>query len=298
VQKENVMSGRVSIGARSFIRAGLLAVIAVAGVSNAAHASAEYRVWYFDDNFDTYDAGDVTDGWTKLVPPAWACGIVFYDPSYYRWVNSDGNTIDSDNFNKDVRVWIGKPGCSEALGIEYADDSQDFPHEIGGSYMEITTNYAFQWVDDEGGYPSCGACVGPGSITYFPEDIDWAHIVASEFKTVSPSLLDPRLQSRALRGIGQLGQHTAALFPALQAQVTNRRSAHLLADLEPSVRALEDAALRNLYDARRLVSSCLSQAELGRFADAFAACAVGGERLDAADSLVHSAQFTFQLPPR
>ena len=283
---------------RLFIRICLLTAMAVAGASTAAHASAQYRVWYFDDNFNTYNAGDVTDGWTKLVPPAWACGILFYDPSYYRWVNSDGVTIDDGNFNKDVRVWIGKPGCPQSLEIEYSDGSQNFPHESGGSYMEITTNYAFQWINEDGGWPVCGACVGPNDVTYFPNHIDWAQIVASEFKTVSPSLLDSRLRSRALTGIGQLGKHVAALVPALQTQVAYRRAIYLLADLEPSVRALEDAALRSLSDASRLVSSCLTQAQQGRLVDAFASCAVGGDRLEAADSLVHSAQYTFQRPSR
>jgi hypothetical protein len=282
----------------SFIRVCLLTVMAVTGVSTAARASADYRVWYFDDNFNTYNEGDVTDGWTKLVPPEWACGILFYDPSYYRWVNSDGVTIDDGNFNKDVRVWMGIPGCSESLGIEYSDNSQSFPHESGGSYMEISTNYGFSWINDEGGWPSCGECVGPDDISYFPDRVDWARIVASEFTTVKPSLLDSRLRSRSVKAINQLGQHVAALLPALYEQVVNRRTAHPLADLEPSVRALEDAALVNLYYATRLVSSCQSQAQLGRFADAYAVCTIGGDYLDAADSLVHSAQSTFQRPPR
>ena len=110
------MTKHVWIRVRSLVRIWLLTVMAVAGVSATAQASAHHRVWYFDDNFNTYNAGDVTDGWTKLVPPAWACGILFYDPSYYRWVNSDGVTIDDGNFNKNVRVWMGKPGCSESLG--------------------------------------------------------------------------------------------------------------------------------------------------------------------------------------
>jgi hypothetical protein len=282
----------------SFIRVCLLTVLAVAGVSTAAHASAHYRVWYFDDNFNTYNEGDVTDGWTKLVPPAWACGILFYDPSYYRWVNSDGNNIGDGNFNKDVRVWTGKPGCSESLGIEYSDNSQSFPHQVGGSYMEITTNYGFSWIDDEGGWPSCGACVGPDELTYFPDRVDWAHIVASEFLTVKPSLLDSRLRSRSVKAIGQLGQHVAELFPALQAQVMKRRATYLLGDLETPVRALENAALSNLYYSLRMVSTCMSQAQLGRFSDAYAACTVGGELLDATDSLVNSAQSSFQKPPR
>jgi hypothetical protein len=282
----------------SFIRICLLTVIAVAGPSTATHASAAYRVWYFDDNFNTYNAGDVTDGWTKLVLPDWACGILFYDPSYYRWVNSDGNTIEEGNFNKNVRVWTGKAGCSEGLGIEYSDNSQSFPHEIGGSYMEIFTNYAFQWIDDAGGWPDCGACVGPGVITYFPEDVDWAQIVVSEFKTVKPSLLDSRLRSRSVSAIGQLGQHVAAVLPALRAQIVRRRTVRVLGDLELPVRALEDAAIGNLDYATRLVSTCLSQAQVGRFADAYIACTTGGELLEAADSLVHSAQYTFQRPSR
>ena len=281
-----------------FIRICLLVLTAVAGFSSTAHAMADYRVWYFDDNFDTYNEGDVTDGLTKLVPPEWACGILFYDPSYYRWVNSNGNNIGDGNFNKDVRVWLGKPGCSESLGIEYSDDSQSFPHVAGGSYMEISTHYGFSWINDEGGWPFCDYCVAPGGLTYFQDHIDWAHIVASEFMTVKPSLLDGRLRSHSIVAIEQLGKNVAALFPQLRAEVVRRRSVHPLKDREPSVRALEDAALTNLYQAIRMVSGCLSQAKLGRFADAYAACTVGGEHLDAADSLVRSAQSTFQLPPR
>ena len=198
----------------SFIRVCLLVLAVVAGFSSTAHAMADYRVWYFDDNFDTFNEGDVTDGYTKLIPPAWACGILFYDPSYYRWVNSNGNNIGDGNFNKDVRVWLGKPGCSESLGIEYSDDSQSFPHVVGGSYMEISTHYGFSWINDDGGWPFCDDCVGPDELTYFPDHIDWAHIVASEFMTVKPSLLDGRLRSHSIKAIEQLGKNVAALFPA------------------------------------------------------------------------------------
>jgi hypothetical protein len=166
----------------SFIRVFLLTVLAVSGLSTAAHASAEYRVWYFDDNF-----------------------------------------------NEDVRVWLGKPGCSESLGIECSDNSQSFPHESGGSYMEINTNYGYSWINDEGGWPTCGNCVGP--------------------------------DDRSVRAIDRLGKDVAALLPALRAQVIRRRAVYLLADLEPSVRALEDAALANLHDASQLVSSCMAQGE-------------------------------------
>ena len=88
---------------------------------------ADYRVWYFDDNFNTYNEGDVTDGLTKLIPPAWACGILFYDPSYYRWVNSNGNNIGDGNFNKDVRVWLGQAGV---FGVAW--------HRIFGRQSELS----------------------------------------------------------------------------------------------------------------------------------------------------------------
>jgi hypothetical protein len=288
------MSAHLWTGLRSFVTAGVLAVAAVVGFPSAAHASAAYRVWYFDDNFNTYNAGDVSDGWTKLVPPGWACGLVFDDPSYYRWVDGDGVTIDSDDFNKDVRVWIGKPGCSEGLSIEYADNSQSFPHVPGGSYMEITTDHGFSWIDDTGGHPSCGACVGPDDITYFPDDVDWAEIVVSAFKTVGVTLLDTRLRADAAAAIDRLGRQVDALYPALQAQVAMRRRAVLLGDLEAAVRPLEDAAVRFVSDASRLVATCSSQARLGKFSDAFAACTVSSDRLDAAGPLIRSAQYTFQ----
>lgn len=281
-----------------FIRICLLALLAVAGFSSTAHAMADYRVWYFDDNFNTYNEGDITDGWTKLVPPDWACGILFYDPSYYRWVDSNGVNIGDGDFNKNVRVWIGKPGCSEDLAIEYSDGSLSFPHESGGSYMEISTHYAFQWINDDGGWPTCGECVGPNTLTYFPDDVGWAQIVVNEFKTVKPSLLDTRLRSRSVSAIEALGKDVAALRPALRAEVIGRRKTHSLEELEPSVRALEDAALVNLYYASQLVSSCLDLAKAGRFSDAYAACSVGEDRVDAADFLIWSARYTFQRPSR
>ena len=282
----------------SFIRVCLLTVMAVVGVNRRTCERRLSRL-VLRRQLQHLQRRRITDGWTKLVPPAWACGILFYDPSYYRWVNSDGNNIGDGNFNKDVRVWTGKPGCSESLGIEYSDNSQSFPRQIGGNYMEISTNYGFSWINDEGGWPTCGdACVGPDELRYFPDRVDWAHIVASEFMTVSLSLLDSRLRSRSVKAIGQLSQHVAALLPDLYAQILKRRSVHVLGDLETPVRALEDASLFNLYYATRLVSSCQSQAQLGRFSDAYASCTMGGEFLDDADSLVHSAQSTFQKPPR
>jgi hypothetical protein len=290
------MARREWIGARSLIIGNLLAVAAVAVFSTAAHASAAYRVWYFDDNFDTFDAGDVTDGLTTLVPPAWACGIVFDDPSYYRWVDSYGVNVGDGNFNKDVRVWLGKPGCSESLNIEYADNSQSFPHVAGGSYMEITTNYGLHWIDNNGSYPSCVGCVGPDQIVYFPDDIDWAQIIVSTFKTVDASLVDSRLRSRAVDAVNRLSKQVAALLPALQEQVTKRRRAHLLGDLEGSVRPLEDAAIGHIYFAGRLLSACSSQAQLGKMTDAFVFCEIAGDQVGAAGSLIKSAQSSFQLP--
>jgi len=290
------MSRWESISPRSFVIGHLLAVAAVTVLSTAAHASAHYRVWYFDDNYNIFNAGDVTDGLTKLVPPAWACGIVFDDPSNYRWVDDYGINIDDGNFNKDVRVWIGKPGCSESLAIECADGSQSFPNVLGGGYMEITTNYGLHWIDNNGSYPSCVGCVGADDLVYFPDDVDWAQIVVSTFKTVDASLLDSRLRPRALDAVRRLTKQVAALLPALQEQVASRRRDHLLGDLEGSVRPLEDAAIGRIYTAGRLLSACSSPVQLGKMTAAFVLCEVAGDQVDAADSLIRSAQSSFQRP--
>ena len=104
-------------------------------------AFADYRVWYFDDVYETFQLGDVTDGTTLLgPPPPWACGVRFIDPQYYRWVDGYFNTMSSADFYKDVTVWMPLGGgCPGGPTIEYTDGSQSFPHPAGASHMEITS---------------------------------------------------------------------------------------------------------------------------------------------------------------
>jgi hypothetical protein len=292
----NVMANQLWKRIRTGMGSSLLAALILTGSPNAAEASAAYNVWYFDDVFDTFTEGDISDGWTKLVPPAWACGLRFYDPSYYRWVNGYGGTISSEDFAKDVTVWIPKPGCPGDLSIEYTDGSQSFPHVPGASYMEITTNYAVVWVDEDGGWPPCDACVGPGEITYFPEEVDWASLAVSAFKTTAPFLLDARTRSGAIGAVGQLLLQIRAIYPALQAQIADRRRLHPLGDREQSVQTLENAALRGVFDSVRLLEGCSSLSRAGRFVEAYAVCTLAGDSMDAAGSLIQTAQYTFQQP--
>jgi hypothetical protein len=283
--------------ARTMITVGIMA-LAMVGSSTAAQASTAYKVWFFDTNWNTYSAGDITNGWAKLQPPAWACGLRFYTPSYYRWVNSTGNTISSANFNKDVRVWIPKAGCPEPFSIEYVDNSASFPAPLGGSYMEIFSNYGVGWIDANGVRPQCVGCVGPQDLVYFSQDQHWADTVVSAFATISPSLLDSRTRSGAISAVGELQQRVTRLQLELQTQVANRRRVHLLGDLEPSVQAIEDAAQRSVDEALQYLNSCSTQAQQGRFTDAFAACTLGGERMNAAGSLLETAESTFRAESR
>ena len=57
-----------------------LAMVILLGVSTHASA-ATYRIWYYDDDFNTYNPGDVSVGWVKFVPPAWAVAWFVTEPA-------------------------------------------------------------------------------------------------------------------------------------------------------------------------------------------------------------------------
>lgn len=265
----------------------LLAVLPV-----SASASAHYRVWYFDTNFGIFQEGDISDGSTKLNPPGYACGMRFNDPAYYRWINSTGSNIADGNFNKDVVVWFPKPGCPQTSDvlIEYTDGSVTFPHQLGGSYMEITTNYGVRWVDEDGEVPSCN-CTGPSNFKYFmPYDTGTR---LDGIFTLKTALLLPDLQPYTVGNIVALEDDLETLATELQKQVKERRRSDL-GDLEASVRSLEDNARRRLAEAAEDLEACRAEASQTSFVEAYVNCDLGAENISAAASLLDTAQYLFE----
>ncbi len=280
------------------ITAFVLAV--VAGPPRDAFASVAYRVWFFDDVYETYEAGDITQGLSPLLnPPAWACGMWFDNPSYYRWVDGYGGTISSANLSQDVTVWITKGGCPDSFSI--VKGNQVLMPPPGTSYMEITmpsgVGYGARWIDENGEWPFCDGCAVADELTSFPQDINRIDLTLSAYLTVSASVLQTRTQTTVAPTISALSGAVGAIRARISKGITARRQSPL-GDHEPTVRRLEDATVRGLADAERQLDSCASFATQTRYDDAFIACTQSERSLQAAQSLLRSLQSTLNPPPR
>src|SRR5687767_1232945 len=120
------MSQRLSSGRSAIAMAGMMLSVLVL---SSAPAFAEYRGWYAPwDYVGDFQVGDVSEDFTKMFPPATACGLRINTPSYYRWTDDVDGTIASGDLYKDVIIWIDNPGagCSRAFSTRYADGSHTF----------------------------------------------------------------------------------------------------------------------------------------------------------------------------
>jgi hypothetical protein len=288
---------------RQLFAIAALALGITAGSSRGAFASIDYRVWIFDDVYETYQTGDITDGNAPLLsPPDWACGMWFDNPSYYRWVDGYGNTISSANLNDEVTVWVEKPGCPEDFSIVHGNGVIGPP--AGASYMEITfpsgggggtvVYYGARWVDENGEWPFCDGCAVADEMTLLRLDIDAIDVNLSAFRTVSESLLVARLQPGMGGALASLAADIGRRRLAVSQKVAARRSV-TLTDYEKTVRPQEDAALRGLAEAKAQLDSSAALARQKRFGDAFIACTLATRSLEAAQSALRALQLTFSM---
>lgn len=294
------MSGRHWNTRQRLAIAALVLGIMAGSASRALANNVHYRVWYFDDVFETYEPGDITDGSAPLLyPPDWACGMWFDSPSYYRWVDGYGNTMSSANFNDEVTVWIPKPGCPEDFSIVHGNHV--IAHPPGASYMEITfppgggggtvTYYGARWVDSNGQWPVC-FCDGADDFAQLPQEIDLLDVNLSALLTVSESLLNARLQPGAGSAVASLAAEIGRRQQSVSQKVAARRSVPLT-DYEKMIRPLEDAALLGLAEAKALLDSGAALAKLKRFGESLIFCTLAARRLETTQSVLTQIQSTF-----
>ena len=270
-------------------RLTIAALVVLLSAGSASASVAQYRVWYFDAVYETYETGDITAGSSPLyVAPGWACTMRVNDPSYYRWVNEYGGTISSANGEDHITIAVPNPGCP---GFSVHHGNQPLLPPEGASYLEITTSYSHDWLDENGGWPHCGNCTVGDEVTNYPQHTHVLDITLSAHRTVSETVLNQRQQAGVANTIASLAASVARLRLVVSQEIAARRRLAPLADREKSVRVLEDAALRTLASAKRQLDSCAAGAREWRFGDAFVSCTLGGEGLASAHSLLGTLQF-------
>ena len=278
----------------SMARRSLASAAFVVGLiaSSASPAFAAYRVWFFDTVYETYEIGDITAGSSPLyVAPGWACTMRINDPSYYRWVNEYGGTISDADGDHHITIGVSNPGCP---GFTVRHGNQPLLPPEGASYLEISTGYGHDWLDVNGGWPDCGNCVVADEVTNIQRHTHSLDSTLQAHRTVSEAVLNARTQAGVGDTIASLAAAVARLRLSVSQEVAARRRIAPLADREKSIRVLEDAALRTLATAKRQLDSCALGAREWRFDDAFLGCTLGGHGLEAARSLLHTLQFTFE----
>ena len=266
---------------------------------SSSPASAEYRAWFAPwDYIGDFEPGDVSEDFTKMLPPGGACGLRISDPSYYSWTNDVDVVVASGNLGPDVVVWIDHPGCSEPFSVTTADKGTTYAlPENGAVSMNIYTNHAAYWVNNSGHslVAPCGSlCDGPDGYAIPPEDI-WSMLTVSGFADVSGAIVDPLRQSRAFSAVADLALRVGHLRTQLQNRLATRRRTPLSA-LESSVRGLEDAATRTLAAARTAADTCASLVQKGFYIESFAACTKAGRGVEESDSLMRAAWFLYHPP--
>lgn len=279
-------------------------MLAVLGIAAQA-AAGEYRIWYYDDDFNTYDTGDVSVGWEKVVPPAWACSIKIYWPDHYQWVGDYANTLDAGNLNQHVVVSLPRPGCpldgaatDENSGIVVREGNTEIPFVLGTHYLEISGNedLAFNWLDENGSNHACGfGCATlPAGFKY--QKANYAGLIGlgRTFERQQTMMLLPAIQ-KVREAAVRMRKTLAALDAAVRSQIAVRRRSYL-GERETAVRALEDAALGRLKDADWRIAELESYAAQQNVAGALISSDLGSESIAAAGDLLRAAESSF--PPR
>lgn len=291
------------------IRHLLRALALVAGVYAAApplaSAQVEYRLWFYDEA-QIRQMGDLTAGSNgPMVPPSWACGLRFYDIHFQRYADSYGNTVDDSDQAEQVTVWLDRPGCPPGLTLILDDEQQPLPVDFDGvypSWLEVWVpedppTYGVRWIDTNGNWPSCGPCTAADDATDFVKHTHGFYGPLSASNTIAALLLDARRQTKLGPVVAALAAGTERLRLAVSREIVTRRHVPL-ADLETTVRALEDAALRAAADAKRKFDSSASYAGVARYADASMAAAAGRRSLEAAQGLLRELQIRLESPTR
>ena len=279
-----------------------LLTMALLGVS--AQASADvYRIWYYDDDFNTYAAGDFTVGWVKVAPPVWACSIKIYWPDHYYWFGDYDVILEDGDLDPHVTVSLPRQGCpsdgatDENGGIVVRQGNTEIPFVLGTHYLEITGNddLAFNWLDANGSNHPCGAaCATPSVFKYGKVTYSQLNGLGRTFNRQGTKLLLPAVQE--VREAAALMKTTlAALDAEVRGQIAIRRRSNL-GDREASVRALENAALTMIGDAGRRIADLDVYAAQQNLASAFVSADLGSESINAAGELLRAAESSF--PPR
>ena len=283
---------RHNSGRRAAIVLAAMILGVLAGSARSASAMAHYKIWYFDDNNDFYQEGDVSVGGAKMNPPAWACTLRFYGPAYYRWVDGTEQTISSEDLYQDVRVKLPRPGCPENDVVFTLLDGTVIPYQIGASYLEISTHGAINWLDASGSNHACGfACVAPVGFKYLKFNFS-GNAILDGIAGAQGTMFQFRSQSRVPDVVAGLRRQLSQLGVEIQDQIAIRRRT-ALGDREAPVRALEDAALQNLAAAGRKLLDSESRAREWHFEDASAALVIGVEYILAVQAQLNTAQSTF-----
>lgn len=281
-------------------------LLMVAGLAVPAHAAAaEYRIWYYDDDFNTYNAGDVSVSWVKLVPPSWACSLKIYWPDHYEWVGDYANTIASGDLNQHVVVSLPRPNCpvdgaatDENGGIVVREGNTEIPFAVGTHYLNISGNddMAFNWLDENGSNHACGfgCATAPVGFKYLKATYSPLHDLGRTFDRQETMLLLPAVQT-VREAAARMKTTLAGLDAEVRAQIAVRRRSKL-GDRETAVRALEDAALASLGDAGRRLTDLDTYAAQQKLTSAFVSTALGSESVTAASELLRAAESSF--PPR
>jgi len=283
-----------------------LAMVILLGVSTHASA-ATYRIWYYDDDFNTYNPGDVSVGWVKFVPPAWACTLKIYWPDHYSWIGDYANVLEAGNLNQHVTVSLPRPGCpidgaatDENGGIVVREGNTEIPFELGTHYLDIDGNedMALNWLDENGSNHACGfGCATP--------PVGFKYLNAKSFQLVSlgrnfewqqTMLLLPAMQK--VREAAARMRNTITLLSmdvGVPGQIAMRRRSNL-GDWEAGVRALEDAALARLGEAARRIAEVDAFAAQQKLTSAYVSADLGSEAINAVSELLRAAESSF--PPR
>lgn len=234
------------------IRRAVISLAAgLAGLCGGPALASDYHYWYHDDNA-WFQPGDLSLGWQKLTPPAWACGRRFFQGAELKWVGEFANVIHSQEENVAVNVHTrgavggckAKPLVERHFGL---NNQQVIPGPAQGThYLEIDPDAGSHWFDKDGQWPFCGACALPAGFTAAPGDIRWPAL--DRAFGVQLEAVGAGHCKRCWIELQSFTQPVADLRRLVAAEVSRRRL-QSFGELEIAVRQLEDLTLASLDKA-------------------------------------------------
>lgn len=259
------------LNTRTFVRSLSTLLVIVAGSPMAATHDYFVHTEPYNPNGFQQQPWSITVDWlggNELTPPDDACGMRFEGDWLLKWHSDAYGLVDNIPADGEADVWLPQPGCGawSSVVVEPAGGPlYSPPYDFAGYIQVYGKGY---WINANGEklvylhqpcHPMPECILGPQGFVRN----GWSDGMGYPIQQIKFAV--DLLDSRTSKAIVQIERATDAVDKAaeqLKYQLEQRRR-YDTGSLERSIRQLEDAASRNVAEARRALAECSAAVEVG-----------------------------------